>query len=45
MEILHSLNPEEGMNYLAEFYAEEAGNYFLAADKESLLEVQTIRNL
>jgi hypothetical protein len=45
MEILHSLNPEEGMNYLAEFYAEEAGNYFLAADKESLLEVQTVRNL
>ncbi|HEV7472749.1 MAG TPA: hypothetical protein VGN90_01800 [Pyrinomonadaceae bacterium] len=41
MEILHSLNPEEGVRYLQEFYAKETGNYYLATDKESLLEVQT----
>lgn len=36
MEILHSLSPEEGMQFLQEFYANDAGNYYLTADKESL---------
>jgi hypothetical protein len=38
MEILHSLSPEEGIRFLHEFYAGDAGNYFLTADKEPLLE-------
>jgi hypothetical protein len=42
MEILHSLDPEEGMRFLREFYDKENGNYYLTADKESLLEVQTV---
>jgi hypothetical protein len=41
MEILHSLNPEDGMQFLLEFYARDAGNYDLAADKESLADLQT----
>jgi len=36
MEILHSLSPEEGMRFLHEFYAKDAGNYYLAPDRESL---------
>jgi hypothetical protein len=38
MEALHSLSPEEGIRFLQEFYASDAGNYFLTADKESLLQ-------
>jgi hypothetical protein len=38
MEILHSLGPEAGIQFLHEFYANDAGNYFLAADKESFTE-------
>jgi hypothetical protein len=38
MEVLHSLSPEEGIRFLQKFYASDAGNYFLTADKESLLE-------
>lgn len=38
MEILHSLSPDEGMRFLREFYAEDAGNYYLTADDESLRE-------
>jgi hypothetical protein len=35
MEILHALNPEEGMGFLHEFYGREAGNYYLTSDKTS----------
>ena len=38
MEILHSLSSDEGIRFLQEFYANDAGNYFLAADKESFAE-------
>src|SRR6266480_4329129 len=38
MAILHSLSPEEGIRFLQEFYASDAGNYLLAADKESFAE-------
>jgi len=38
MEILHSLSSEEGIRFLHEFYANDAGNYLLAADKESFAE-------
>jgi hypothetical protein len=38
MEILHSLNDQDGLRFLHEFYAHEAGNYLLAADKESFAE-------
>jgi hypothetical protein len=38
MEILHSLSPAEGIQFLHEFYVDDAGNYFLTADKESLAE-------
>ncbi len=34
MEILHSLSPDDGMRFLQEFYAEDAGNYYLTADAE-----------
>jgi hypothetical protein len=37
MEILHSLNPEEGIRFLREFYASDAENYFLTADRKSLM--------
>lgn len=35
MEVLHSLSTREAMEFLGEFYAMEAGNYYLAPDKES----------
>jgi hypothetical protein len=35
MEVLHSLNISEALQFLKEFYATEAGNYYLAPDKES----------
>ncbi len=38
MEILHSLSPEDGIRFLQEFYASDAGNYLLTADKESFAE-------
>ena len=38
MEILHSLGPEEGMRYLQDFFAKDAGNYYLTADKLPVLE-------
>lgn len=41
MEILHSLRAEEGIKFLHEFYAKEAGNYYLTSDKESLADMQT----
>ena len=41
MEILHSLSAEDGIQFLHEFYAKEAGNYYLTSDKESLAEMQT----
>ena len=36
MEILNSLTPEEGIRFLHEFYARDADNYYLTADKDSL---------
>ncbi|MGH9931265.1 MAG: hypothetical protein ACREA9_18820 [Pyrinomonadaceae bacterium] len=39
MEALHSLSPEQGIEFLREFYASDAGNYYLAADKESLADL------
>jgi hypothetical protein len=39
MEILHSLNPQEGLRFLREFYASDAGNYYLATDKDSLAQM------
>ena len=44
MEPLHSLSPQEGMRFLREFYASDEGNYYLAADKDSLkdLVMQTV---
>ena len=41
MEPLHSLSPEEGLQFLREFYASDEGNYYLAADKDSLEELMT----
>lgn len=38
MEILYSLPPEEGIRFLHQFYARDAGNYYLTADKDSLTE-------
>ncbi len=38
MEILHSLEPAEGIRFLHEFYTSEAGNYYLMPDKESFEE-------
>jgi len=35
MEAVHSLSPEEGMRFLKDFYAADAGNYYLAADDET----------
>ncbi|MGH9871437.1 MAG: hypothetical protein ACRD9S_03095 [Pyrinomonadaceae bacterium] len=45
MEPLHSLSPEAGIRFLQEFYASDEGNYYLAADKDSLTELvtQTVR--
>lgn len=39
MEILHTLNPEEGIRFLRQFYAGEEGNFYLTADKESFTEL------
>ena len=39
MEALHSLSPEAGIRFLEEFYASDAGNYYLAADKQSLADL------
>lgn len=36
MEALHSLSPEEGMRFVRKFYTRDAGNYYLAMNKESL---------
>ena len=41
METLHSLSPEEGIEFLHWFYASDAGNYYLAADRESLADLVT----
>jgi len=41
MEPLYSLSPEEGIQFLREFYASDEGNYYLAADKDSLEELIT----
>ncbi|HEV7683787.1 MAG TPA: hypothetical protein VGO68_16785 [Pyrinomonadaceae bacterium] len=38
MEALHSLSPEAGIRFLHEFYAADVGNYYLTADRESLME-------
>jgi hypothetical protein len=38
MEVLHSLSPAEGIEFLQEFYAKESGKYYLAADRESLFQ-------
>lgn len=35
MEAVHSLGREEGIRFLHDFYAADAGNYYLAADKDS----------
>lgn len=43
MEILHSLTSEAGIRFLQEFYANDEGNYFLAADNESLIESFSVR--
>lgn len=39
MEKLHSLPPDEGMKFLNDFYASDAGNYYLAANRDSLAEL------
>jgi hypothetical protein len=39
MEALHSLSPEAGIAFLQKFYANEAGNYYLARDCESMAEL------
>jgi hypothetical protein len=39
MEALHSLSPEAGVVFLQKFYAKEAGNYYLACDRESMAEL------
>ena len=41
MEPLHSLSPEEGISFLHEFYRSDAGNYYLAADRDSLTDLVT----
>ncbi|HEV7797373.1 MAG TPA: hypothetical protein VGO73_04400, partial [Pyrinomonadaceae bacterium] len=38
LELLHSLSPAAGIQFLQEFYSSDAGNYFLTADKEAPLE-------
>ncbi len=38
MEVLHSLNPDEGIRFLREFYAKDSGNYYLTADRDSFFE-------
>lgn len=39
MEPLHSLSPEEAVHFLNEFYAGDAGNYYLTVTSESLTEL------
>lgn len=39
MEVLHSLSPEEGLRFLQEFYANDAENYYLATEKQSLADM------
>jgi hypothetical protein len=39
MEVLHTLSPEDGIEFLRQFYASDVGNYYLAADRESLADV------
>jgi hypothetical protein len=39
MESLHYLSAEDGIRFLQTFYRNDAGNYFLAADKESFAEM------
>jgi hypothetical protein len=36
MEVLHSLSPEEGIEFLHQFYTGEAGNYFLGVDEKAV---------
>jgi hypothetical protein len=36
MEVLHSLSPKQGIEFIRDFYARERGKYYLAADKHSL---------
>jgi hypothetical protein len=33
------LSPEEGIRFLRDFYVGDAGNYLMAADKESFAEL------
>jgi len=39
LEALHSLSPEAGISFLHKFYTNEAGSYYLAADRESMQEL------
>jgi hypothetical protein len=39
MEAVHSLPPEEGIQFLDDFYTADAGNYYLAADKASFADL------
>ena len=39
MEKLHSLTPDEGVKFLNDFYASDAGNYYLATNRDSLAEL------
>ncbi len=39
MEELHSLTPDEGMEFLNDFYSSDAGNYYLAANRNSLADL------
>lgn len=36
MEVLHSLSPARGIEFLRDFYEKEHGKYYLGADKDSL---------
>ncbi len=36
MEVLHSLSPKKGIEFLRDFYAREEGKYYLAANGEAL---------
>ena len=41
MERLHSLDAEESIRFLRDFYASEEGNYHLTASKEAFAEIQS----
>lgn len=41
MELLHSLDTEESIQFLRSFYASEEGNYHLTASKEAFAEIQS----